>query len=408
VARESESGAEEASVDEQLAPAASRPSPKDPLDRKVLRQEDFEWLGAFALPKKACGYSTGFGETGIALRRVNGKLHLLTGSHRYSVDAIYEVEVPGFGKTENKWPIARMVREWGNSYQDKKKFRGGNEVGLTHGLNYDDASGRLYFSFGSWFNIPPLNEPSLAYALLEEGGAKAFGSWKASKAAHCQKMRGGSLQIPQWFAERYTGGRTLGVGFGGGYSGYSECSAGPFLAAVHRPEKEGVDLDALLLIDHPLAHPAPRNPDYRTEFPGQPSPRNGVGFWGWHDEILGAATWIDLPDKHGVFLAATLGHGRTWYEKSDIHADRVEASWFIYDPRSLAAVAQGRARPWDPEASYWQVNYTPRPLSGSPHNRWRMPGCAFDATTRTLFLLALYSYRDGVEWFPLVQAWRVR
>jgi hypothetical protein len=403
-----EEGSPDASVEEQLAPAASRPSPSDPLDRKVLRQDDFEWLGAFALPRKACGFSTAFGETGIALRRVNGKLHLLTASHRYSGDAIYEVEVPGYSKTEKKWPMARQVREWGDIYQDKKKIRGGKEVGLTHGLSYDETRGRLYFSFGSWYNIPPFNEPSLGYAILEEGGAKAFGSWKAPKAAHCQKIRGGSLQIPQWFAERFTGGRTLGLGFGGAYSGYSECSAGPFLAAVHPPEKEGAELDALLLIDHPLARPAHRNPDYRTEFGGQPNPRDGVGFWGWHDEILGAGTWIDLPDKHGVLFVTTVGHGRTWYEKSDIHADHVEASWFVYDPRDLAAVAQGRARPWDPEAAFWKVDYKPRPLATQPAARWRTPGCTFDAATRTLFVLVPFSYQGGVEWYSLIQAWRVR
>jgi len=406
-AEESQSSTSDAAVTVP-GPAASRPSPADPLDRKVLVKDDFEYLGAFALPKKACGWSTGFGETGIALRRVDGKLRLLTGSHRYSVDAIYEVEVPGFSKVENKWPSAKMVREWGDIYHGKNKTKGGKENGWVHGMNYDQESGRLYYSFASWYNIPPTNDPSLSYAVLDDSGAKSFGPWKASAAlAPCQKIRGGTLNIPKWFAERYTQGRTLGLGFGGAYSGYSACANGQFLAAAHPPEKEGVDLDALPLIDHPPTHPALRNPDYKTEFPGQSNPMNGVGYWGWVDEILGGATWIDLPDKHGVLFIATMGHGRTWYEHSDIQADHIEASWFIFNPRDLAAVAQGRQHPWDPQSTFWKVDYTPRPVAGLK-NRWRTPGCAFDATTRTLYVLVLYSYRDGVEWYPLIQGWRVR
>ena len=390
-----------------LEPAANRPSPAEPLDRKVLGEEDFEYLGAFTLPRQACGCSTAFGAAGIALRRVDGKLRLLTASHRSQGDPIFEVEVPGFRKGAQGWPRARMVREWCNIYDDKKKIRGGKEVGWTHGLNYDEASKRLYFSFGSWYNIPPLNDPSLAYAVIEEGGAKTFGSWKAAGAAGNQKIRGGSLSIPRWFAERFTGGRTLGLGFGGYYSGYAACSAGPFLAAAHPPEKTGVDLDAVVLLDHPLSRPAHRDPDYRTEFGGQPNPQNGVGFWGWMDEIFGAATWIDLPDKHGMLYVATLGHGRTWYQQSDRHAERIESSWFVYNPRDLAAVAQGQKRPWEPEAKFWTVHYTPPPPQG-PASLWQAPGCAFDAATRTLFVMVTHNYRDGVEWYPLVHGWRVR
>jgi len=406
-----EASQEQAGLEETLQPAPNRTSPADPMDRKVLRQDDFEYLGAFALPQFACKFSTAWGETGMALRRVDGKLRLLTGSHRYSGDALYEVEVPGFGKQDRKWPKAKMVKEWGTEiYQDKRRLlsKKGKEEGNTHGLNYDPETRRLYFSFASWFNIPPNNDPSLGYISLDEG--KAYGPWGAAWAkAHCQKMRGGSTQIPKWFAERFTGGRTLGVGFGGYYSGVSECSWGPFLAAVRPPRKEGVELDALTLIDHPVQHIAHRNTDYTTEFSGTSNPKNGVGFWGWFDEIFGAATWIDLPDKHGMLFIATLGHGRTWYEKSDRHAERVEGWWFVYDPRDLAAVARNTKRPWDPEPASWMVNYTPRPLGGTnPVQHFRTPGCTFDATTRILFVLQPYSYKDGVEWFPLVHGWRVK
>jgi hypothetical protein len=39
---------------------------------------------------------------------------------------------------------------------------------------------------------------------------------------------------------------------------------------------------------------------------------------------------------------------------------------------------------------------------------WRTTGCAFDPETRTLFVLVPFSYLDNVEWFPLVQGWRIK
>jgi hypothetical protein len=386
----------------------TRPSPADPLDRKVLREADFEYLGAFALPLQACGFSTQGSYAGLATRRVGGKLRLITASHRYSNDALFEVEVPGWGTQTGKWPVAKTVREWGTAVYkgEKGPVRGGQGI-ETHGLYYEEATGRLYFSFASWYNIPALNSPSLGYALLNESGPKAFGPWKApERVAHCQKIRGGSLAIPKWFADRFTGGRTLGLGFGGYYSGVQPCSRGPFLAAAFPPERAGAELDVLPLIDHPADHKAVRDPDYRTEIAWDSNPKGGDGYWGAMDEIFGGASWIDLPDKHGLLIVATLGHGRVWYEKSDRHAERIEPWWFVYDPRDLAAVAKRQNNPWIPRPTFWKVEYRPVPEGGK--QKWTTPGCTFDAPTRTLFVLVPCSYRTDVEWLPLIHGWRVK
>jgi hypothetical protein len=389
-------------------PPPPRISPKEPLERAVLREADFEYLGAFALPKKACGFSTQGSAAGLAVRRVGGTLRLITASHRYSHDALFEVELPGWGTQMGKWPEAKSAREWGTAVYkgEKGPVRGGQGID-GHGLYYEEATGRLYFSFASWYNIPPLNSPSLGYALLNEAGPKAFGPWKAPEStAHCQKIRGGSLAIPKWFADRFTGGRTLGLGFGGYYSGVQPCSWGPFLAAAIPPQRAGADLDVLPLLDHPPNHKAVRDPDYRTEIGWDSNPKGGDGYWGAMDEIFGGGTWIDLPDKHGLLYVATLGHGRIWYESSDRHAERIEPWWFVYDPRDLAAVARRQKSPWIPRPTFWKVDYQPVPVNGK--QKWITSGCTFDAPTRTLFILVPHSYKTGVEWYPLVHGWRVK
>ena len=378
------------------------------LKRAVLDKDDFEYLGSFALPRLACGHSTAFGESGLALRHAaGGKIRLLTGSHRYSQDAIYEVEFPGFSTDLKARPEAKLVAEYGKAiYGEAKRIKKGKEVGWTHGITFDERRNRFYFSYGSWYNIPNDNDPSLAYAQLEDDKVlDVVGGWNAlPKLAHNQKMRGGSLIIPDWFATHYTDGRRLGVGFGGYYSGVQSCSRGPFLAAAREPgdTDSGGTLDVLTLISHDENHYAARDTDYRSEVEWSPNPKNGVGCWGLYDEVFGAAVWIDLPDKHGLLMASNMGHGRVWYEQSDRHAERLEAWWWVYDPADLAAVATGRKEVWQSKPKSWKVDYTPRP------HRVITTGLAFDAETRTLFVLTPYTIKEGVETFPIVHGYRVK
>ena len=393
-----------------LLVAAQPPAKNLPpeLKRAVIGKDDFEYLGSFALPRTACGHSTAYGESGLALRHAaGGKIHLLTGTHRNSQDAIYEVEFPGFSLDPAKRPDARMVKEYGTAiYRDAKRIKKGKEVGWTHGLTFDERRNRFYFSFGSWYNIPNDNDPSLAYAQLDDDKIlDVVGGWNApAKLAHNQAMRGGSLLIPDWFAARYTDGRRLGVGFGGYYSGVQSCSRGPFLAAAREPadDDSGGTLDVLPLISHDDKHYAERDTDYRSEVEWSPNPKNGVGCWGLYDELFGAAVWIDLPDKHGLLMASNMGHGRVWYEQSDRHCERMEAWWWVYDPADLADVATGRKAAWQPRPKYWKVDYTPR------QHRVLTTGLAFDPDTRTLFVLTPFSVKGEVEFFPIVHGYRIK
>jgi hypothetical protein len=380
----------------------------DALARRVLKETDFEYLGAFALPKSACKHSTAFGATGLAVRRVHGKLRLITGSHRYSKDALYEVTVPGWGKVPGKWPQAPIVSEWGTKPYVEAKLNTKHGPIWAHGLYWDEDLKRLYYSFASWYNTAG-NTPCLAYATLGDT-PKPYGPWKSSRAS-TQKVRGGSLRIPKWFADKYTRGRSLGIGFGGYYSIWGPGSKGPHLSAVRHPTKEkpGSGLDTMVLVDYPATGPkevlkfARRNPDYQEQLKWSPGPKGKVGYWTGMDEIFGACVWIDLPDKHGLLYVASLGHGRVWYEGGDRFAEKVKGWWFVYDPRSLAEVALGRKNPWQHSPASWQVNYEPQ-----PGGKWTTPGCTFDPESRTLFLLVPGCYQSGVEWYPLVHGWKVK
>jgi len=390
-----------------LVPAVAAAEPAE-LSRPLLQAKDFEYLGAFQLPREVFGMSTAYGESGLTLRHApGGKLHLITGGHRYTQDALYAVEYPGVSREANRWPVAKVVAEYGTRpYGQNKRIRQGKEVGWTHGITFDERTNRLYYSFGSWYNIPDLNDPSLGYAVLrDQAVARVAGPWNApAKNSNSQRLRGGTLIIPDWFSSTYLEGRRLGWGFGGYYSGVSACSRGPYMAAVREPgpEDRGGMLQPQILINHTEEHWARRDTDYRSDVEWSPNPVNGEGFWGLYDEIFGAAIWIDLPDKHGLLMASNMGHGRVWYETSERWADRLEAWWWVYDPRDLAAVAQGRKSPWEPRPTYWKVDYQPRP------SRVLTTGLAFDPESRTLFALVPNSIRAEVEHFPLVHAYRIK
>jgi hypothetical protein len=376
------------------------------LERAVLTQADFEYLGAFALPREACGRSTAFGASGLALRHgAGGKLQFFTGSHRHGGDAIYEFDFPGFGKDATKYPQAKILKEYGvEIYGGFKKIKKGKETGQTHGITFDERRSRFYFSYGSWYNVPDDNEPSLGYAQFQDDKiTEQVGPWRAdAKVANNQRIRGGTVILPDWFATNYTDGRRLAVGFGGYYSGVSACSRGPFLAAAKEPNDSDTELDVLPLINHTEKNWGERDTDYKSEVDWSPNPKNGVGFWGLYDEIFGACVWIDLPDKHGLLYASNMGHGRVWYEVSERWAERLEIWWWIYNPKDLADVALGKKQPHEPRPKFWKVDYQPR------QHRPENTGLAFDPETRTLFVIAQQTMKDGLEYFPVVHGYRIK
>src|SRR5262249_14486322 len=149
------------------------------------------------------------------------------------------------------------------------------------------------------------------YSTLDDttGKATGVGAWSLTNR-EAKFDQGGTLQIPQWFADRFTGGKTLGVGFGGYYSIISTGSFGPTLAAVSAPDisananKSSLANVPLLGYDYDANARAQRDPNYNSSYDnGAWNPSNGTGYWTWSD-LVGGATWIDTPTMQGVLYIA--------------------------------------------------------------------------------------------------------
>ena len=96
---------------------------------------------------------------------------------------------------------------------------------------------RLYWNYGHLYNATNSSNPCFGYRTLDDttGTAKGIEAWRLEGRSE-KYGRGGCVRLPKWFANAYTGGKSLGVGFGGNWSVITTASLGPALCAVTDPD----------------------------------------------------------------------------------------------------------------------------------------------------------------------------
>ena len=250
----------------------------NPLFTPVVNQSSFTYLGSFALPESANGWDTAYSMGGLADRYVNGNLQFFTTNHIYSGGLVYSFNYPGISTNQSSLPQAQVITNWGDIYTGQKEFGGDtslNSSTWTYGLDIDPTSGDLYWTYGNNYNDSYQYNPSIGYSTLNDttGVATGVGAWSLTNRP--EKMdRGGILQIPSWFANAYTGGDTLGVGFGGYFSINATASQGAALAAIAPPNlatnPDDSSLANIPLIGYPIGAPdeGHRDTDYTTYYNG--------------------------------------------------------------------------------------------------------------------------------------------
>jgi uncharacterized repeat protein (TIGR01451 family) len=404
----------------------------DPLLKAVPNQSSFSYLGSFYLPTSFAGHDTAGTMGGLTLRYVNGRLDFLSTGSAGDGSLVYEMSYPGLGTGANI-PTAQVVQNWGDVY-DGHRYVGNNggsndliSGAETYGLYYDQSSNRLYWNYGFNYNATNPYNPSLGYSTLNDatGVATGVGAWSLSN--RYEKMdRGGVTPIPQWFADRFTNGDTLGVGFGGYFSVISSGGYGPALAAIAPPDintnPDRTSLPNIPLLGYPYGSGvrAHRDTDYVNYYDGGSypgtlgafQPSNGVGYWTMSDIIYGAGSWIDTPSLGGMLYIAKVGQGAVWYQNSDRHAQRGSFEWMVYDPNDLAKVASGQLQQWQIQPKYeWITPDLPMPIQNQ--TGWdgdgtaQVGGTTFDPTTNRLYVEVNGAYANGLELFPEVYVFQV-
>ncbi len=196
---------------------------------------------------------------------------------------------------------------------------------------------------------------------------------------------------------------------------------GPALCAFNPPDPQTLSdkssFEFTNLVGYPF-HARPytspdrchRDTGYTTQFDGW-NPKDGVGYWSWTDWIWQGGVWIDLPSKHGLLYMPTLGRGRTWYGNATLNAEHAAHAWYVYDPASLALVAQGKKKQWEIQPTHtWDVHFEniTYPMAGWHDEPAHMiTGVAFDPSTSLLYAAVRFAVGSGSAAQHLVYVFHV-
>ena len=275
------------------------------MNKSLLTQTNFQYAGRFYFPgsyntgpNDYCtqfndGCSTAFTNGGLAFRFVNGSLHFFTTGHAYAGGQVYEFNYPYLDTTGvmNSGNTAQVLHDWGYIYTNAQGMSekcynnttalcpndsGGQD---TYGLLFDPDTNRLYWSAGNWYDTMAPPQPTVGYSVLNDatGVATGMGEYYLSSPTYgirgSHLLYGGFTPFPEWFAASYTGGKTLGVGFGGYYSIVGNGGGfGPAVAAIAppnpqvNPDRSGLDYVPLVGYEINSNKRAHRFPDYVSAF----------------------------------------------------------------------------------------------------------------------------------------------
>lgn len=375
--------------------------------KSVLGPGDFTARG-IAKMNAACGQFT----YGFA-KRSNGNFFCIgqAGAPPYN---LYEQALPSsYGSSVANAPVCSLVKSWGGLNQ-------GGILNTTdpaqrmEGLWWEEATQLLWFSYGSYYDASATNNPCIGYVDLSGASAVVHGPWKVPAIGSGQYAPGSEGCKGKIFPAPPALAAITGLPFVMsaplGSTAQSQ-SWGLGLVAVDRPAANlpaGSILTAKRLSYWPQTATGPwairgsnwpRIPlDYgsgvylsNTNFSVQtPFPNNFMVSDG-----LFQPTWIEGPNKWGVFLSGYAGYGYGWYGHEDgprtngvnslwypgqltkdpeqisqgNHAEFRKRRWYMVDPQRVldvaAKVQAGTATatdmqlPWD-SAGDWDT------LGGSP------------------------------------------
>ena len=350
--------------------------------RQLVKAGDLKLVGGYRVPvaeidKQNTRYLTG------SFDRLNGKWI----AHHGISGRIIEYREPGeMGKGGfSSWPELVPGRN-GRPFSAVDKIGAGGVLWLDN--NRVLCSGRKSYRSGyearwvSEWNLSNSQEKLIPLydSSLGDGSPQDTGNFHIHQA-----FGKGFVRIPTEFANRYTGGRTIGMGRGG----YDVLGSplGPALAAF----KEGDTKIESILLDYPYqSGVARRDSNYSfSESAGHPSqlpmwkdPDHDGGYWISGDSSQPA--WVDHSEFKGVVFCASQvrgtmdyraqgdggsgqmfavtnpelfyspdssGFNRGGHEDEPQNQSLTPATYarvlYIYDPDQLADVANGSRNPWE-------------------------------------------------------------
>ena len=385
-----------------------------PLTIVQLSEQDLSYLGAFRLPDEfnwgalaMCYYPPGNGGAGSLL---------ITGQSTRPAE-FGEVSIPD-PRSHADWqqlPMAALLAPLRNFAGNLVERDLGEYAQFTSpsGIEYVPARGsqtraKLYGTIDCWYCVSDETYPTVFMSELDGSNPRGmFHVGRRELPFHGNKSGDFLFSVPQWYADRYLGGRTL---VSGKTRGCSFGSMGPTLFAFKPWESDtpSGDFDALAQLWYRL--------DWNCASPNV-SDKSVCDYPGFTmgDKWEGAA-FVESNGKCAIIMDGRKGLGTNHYglpRNGDCslykgyHSDPYERQVIFYDIEKLGDVATGKSQPWTvvPYRIWRPTEFYNRDTAG--HSCSEVGGMTFDREKRRLFIIekSLPSY--NVDDQAIVHVWQV-
>ena len=390
-----------------VMPRTEEPPAKPGRLPGVIDEFDFEYEGSFSLPAVPGVFhdEKAFFEGGITLRTVNGEKRLILATGTYE-QSLYEIAIPTPGKFAGSDAAAVPVAQLRTVFGALPKYDGYTENGT---IWYDESADLLYWTnYHGYYTNHRIEFPVLRSARLGDGVLTEVQQWYQPEAigdAPLKSFWGGVTTIPDSFAQKYTGGRKLALGFGGIYSINSTASWGPSFAAV-LPDSQKADLDLLPVIFSSIDKRTVRDGNYFYAGISSDNPLNPwQGSWSGSDSVK-SGVFIDLPGKKGYITFVNQAIGRIGYDYGGANWNgKMQNCWYFYDFDTLGKAALGEISGVSLAPSSIAIKEYPNDLT---KDKQYVTGSCFDPESGRLYLYTLGALkRNSIYNEPVVHVYTI-
>ncbi len=291
--------------------------------RRLLRQSDFAYLGAFKIDST----NTFERPVGAAVRWVAGQKRFMVVDR--SGWKLVELTVPALVGTSSNWAngtglnAAGLVKRWASSPFGSAAVGHLGSGGDLWGVSWDETDRRLYWVEASPYDTGSDPLATFGWAGIDDAGDVLTPGNRVSLTSPRvpqKQIQGGVLNIPASFASAYLSGKRLGVGFGSYRSVIDQGSIGsygPALYAIDPPGGSPADGDSIAggpcLLRATTSEPRPIRPGFAgtandflfsSNFAGEDPTTYGA-----LTQYQQAMVWVDDGTRYGVIVAASFGGG---------------------------------------------------------------------------------------------------
>lgn len=299
-----------------------------------LQLSHLTYKGAFRFPATdEHNYSIG-----LMVRLRAGTPHVYAfGAYPPKYGHLLEINIPddgdlGFGTTYTNFPIATPSVDYGDIFQDKLYQENDDQNGpgpkeglaggaFPNGMFWDYIRNKVIWTRITGYDNESNTDNAFGEATLDDIGftGTSLATWKPSlrgtfaTANVGERFTSGATLLSQPFADAYTGGRRLCLGFGGNWSIISQgpLSIGPALIAIpfpdlaFDPDRDFITRGIVRLLWHPWAN--------LSDIPKRGArPSNRAVYQHDDDGYVGtpaAYYWTRTEQTRGVYIYGTQREG---------------------------------------------------------------------------------------------------